>query len=365
MTAELGVVAIGRNEGERLRGCLASLVGRGVGLVYVDSGSSDSSVELARSLGVEVVELDPAQPFSAARARNEGFERLKSLRPGLRYVMFVDGDCEVVDGWIDRARDELEAHPRWAVVCGRRREKFPRASVYNRLADLEWNSPVGEAVACGGDSVMRVEAFEAVGGFDPTAAAGEEPELCQRLRLAGWSVWRIDAEMTRHDIALTRFRQWWRREYRNGYNGLDILTRFHGPDRLFAQALRRARIWGIGWPLAVLTGTSVAAAIGGVRVGLIALPLLLLTLPLQMARLVWKARRRIDDPKTAMAYGLLWAAAHWANLAGQLGYLRDRNRGQMARLIEYKQAGATRPGSSSNPSPSSSPALEPTTAPDA
>ena len=56
--SDLGVVAIGRNEGERLRCCLNSVVGRGLPVVYVDSSSTDSSVELARSMGVEVVELD-------------------------------------------------------------------------------------------------------------------------------------------------------------------------------------------------------------------------------------------------------------------------------------------------------------------
>jgi GT2 family glycosyltransferase len=337
--SDLGVVAIGRNEGGRLRGCLLSLVGRGIPFVYVDSGSSDGSVELARSMGVEVVELDMTRPFSAARARNAGYERLKEIHPGIAFVMFLDGDCEVADGWTDRARAELLACPDAAVVCGRRREKFPEHSVYNRLADLEWDTPVGEAIACGGDSVIRADAFEAVGGFDPTAAAGEEPELCQRLRKAGWTIWRVDAEMTRHDLAMTRFRQWWRRQYRSGYNGLDILTRFPGEDRLFSPELKRARAWGIGWPLAVIAAGVAAGPIGGPGGGIAAAALMALTLPLQMARLAWKIRGRVDGPRTALAYGVLTMVGKWANLAGQVGYLLDRRRGRSARLIEYKRVG--------------------------
>jgi GT2 family glycosyltransferase len=340
---DLGVVAIGRNEGERLRRCLLSLaeVGRGVPSVYVDSGSDDGSVELARSMGVEVVGLDMTRPFSAARARNAGFERLKEVAPGVRYVMFLDGDCEVADGWLDRARAELEAAPKLGVVCGRRRELFPERSVYNRLADLEWDTPIGEAVACGGDSVIRAEAFEGVGGFDPTAAAGEEPELCQRLRKAGWSVRRVDAEMTRHDLAMTRFRPWWRRQYRSGYSGLDILTRFPGESRLFERDLKRARLWGIGWPLAVIGAGLVGWAAGGMVAGVVAAALVALTLPLQMLRLAAKIRKRVDGPRTALAYGVLTMVGKWANLAGQVGYLLDRRRGRMARLIEYKRAGTT------------------------
>ena len=153
----LGLVAIGRNEGEQMRRCLESVMGRGLVIVYVDSGSVDGSVELARSLGADVVELDLSRPFTAARARNEGFERLCQIAPQVRFVQFVDGDCAVANGWLEKARGVLEKKPDVGVVCGRRRERFPDQTVYNRLADLEWDSPVGESKACGGDAMMRFE----------------------------------------------------------------------------------------------------------------------------------------------------------------------------------------------------------------
>src|SRR4051812_10342569 len=107
----LGLIAIGRNEGERLRRCLASVTGRGFPVVYVDSDSTDGSPELARAVGAEVVQIDMSIPFSAARSRNEGFARLMSVAPATEFVQFVDGDCEVVDGWLDRAARELESRP--------------------------------------------------------------------------------------------------------------------------------------------------------------------------------------------------------------------------------------------------------------
>src|SRR5690349_18516545 len=103
--ARLGVVAIGRNEGERLRLCLESLIRSATvrGDVYVDSGSTDGSVALAQSLGVDVVHLDLTEKFTAARARNAGWRRLVQLYPDIRYVQFVDGDCEVVEGWLEKS----------------------------------------------------------------------------------------------------------------------------------------------------------------------------------------------------------------------------------------------------------------------
>ena len=339
---DLGVVVIGRNEGDRLRRCLASLAPAGVPVVYVDSGSADGSVALARGLGVEVVELDPARPFSAARARNEGFDRLAGMIPGLRFAMFVDGDCEVVPGWLDAARAELEARPELAVVCGRRRELDPDRSVYNRLADLEWDTPVGLADACGGDALFRADDFLAVGGFDPTAKAGEEPDLCRRLRERGRLVARLDAEMTRHDLNMTRFAQWWRRQFRVGYHGLDLQLRLP-PGRAraaspFGVQLRRAWVWGIGWPCVVAGGMVLAGCWGGIGRALIVLALGLGLLAVQAARVAWRVRRRVARPGDALAHGTLMVVEKWANLAGQAGQVLDRWRGRAGQLIEYKAA---------------------------
>src|SRR5205814_5820312 len=136
-------------------------------------------------------------------------DRLMRIALDAQFAFFLDGDCEVVAGWIERAMQEFSARPDAAVVCGRRRERHPEQSVYNRLADLEWDTPIGEAKSCGGDSVMRVEAFKQAGRYDATVVAGEEPELCQRMREKGWKVLRIDAEMTIHDSAMHHFGQWW------------------------------------------------------------------------------------------------------------------------------------------------------------
>src|SRR6185437_294270 len=162
--SDIGVIAIGRNEGERLRRCLASVVGRGMTVVYVDSNSTDGSPAVAREMGAEVVDLDMSLPFSAARARNAGFARLMQIAGETKFVQFVDGDCEIVANWIATAEQTLNSHDDVAVVCGRRRERFPDKSLYNRLADVEWNSPIGGAKSCGGDSMMRVSAFQKANG---------------------------------------------------------------------------------------------------------------------------------------------------------------------------------------------------------
>lgn len=335
---EIGVVVIGRNEGERLRRCLGSVAGRAWSVVYVDSGSDDGSVPLAGSLGADIVALDPSAPFSAARARNAGADRLLEIDPSARFVQFVDGDCEVIEGWIVRARAELDARPGVAAVCGRLRERFPGRSLYNALADLEWDAPAGPTDNSGGIAMMRLDAFRAVGGFDPTVTAGEEPELCQRLRQEGWSIVRIASDMAWHDSAILAFPQWWRRAVRGGYGGMDVAARFaRGRDGLFMGQLRSARIWTAGWASAVLAAEILGSLLAGPLAGALLAALMALALPAQALRLAWRSRR--IGARMALAHGALSVIAKWGNVVGQLLYLRDRRRGRRARLIEYKRPG--------------------------
>lgn len=214
----VGLVVIGRNEGERLKQCLRSARAGGANhLVYVDSNSTDGSADWARSFGADVVDLDMTQAFTAARARNAGVRRLLGVAPQTQFIQFVDGDCELQPQWIPAGSAALEAQPKVAAVCGRLRERHPEATVYNRLCDMEWDIPIGEIDTCGGVALIRRSAFEEVGGFCETMIAGEEPDMCFRMRKAGWTILRIDAEMGLHDAAIMRFGQWWKRQIRNGH----------------------------------------------------------------------------------------------------------------------------------------------------
>lgn len=325
LSERIGVVIIGRNEGDRLVRCLNSLRNQVSQLVYVDSGSTDNSVDSAKGIGAEVVILDMGVPFTAARARNEGFNRMRRVFPQAEYAQFVDGDCEVSPSWLKQAAYFLDAHQEVAAVCGRRRERFPERSVYNTLCDMEWDTPIGEAKACGGDVLMRVDAFENVRGFRPDLIAGEEPELCVRLRAAGWKIWRLDAEMTLHDAAMTRFGQWWKRTTRAGHAFAEGAY-LHGaiPERHWVSESRRAWVWGLGVPLVVLL------------VGLVNLMwglLVFMIYPLQIAKLAMR-----DNFFTGKSWvkAFFLVLGKFPEMMGQLKFFWGLYRGRRGRLIEYK-----------------------------
>lgn len=317
---KIAAVVIGRNEGERLVRCLKALKKKVSSIVYVDSGSVDGSIEAARDLGAKIVELDMSLPFTAARARNAGLAWFRGDEKP-KYVQVVDGDCELQEGWIDAAVDFLEKRPDVAIVAGRLRERRPDATIWNRLADMEWNRPSGETEAVAGTAVLRLEAIEAVGGYCDALIAGEEPEMCLRLRQKGWLIWRLDQEMALHDIDMTRFRQWWRRTQRGGHSFAAVAAlHLSEPERYRVKEAVKALFWGAGVPLAAL--------LGALFVSLWAL-LILLAWPLQVLRLTF-----LRGFPFYQAFFLVLSKLPEAQ--GVLLYIVDRMTGRRQGLIEYK-----------------------------
>ena len=318
---DIGAVAIGRNEGARLLRCLDSL--KGTRLVYVDSGSTDDSVAEAEARGAKVVTIDMSRPFTAARARNAGIAALEEEgEDGLpTYLQVVDGDCEIDPDWLQMAAAFLDANPKVAAVCGRRRERAPEATVYNRIADLEWAAgKIGETRAVGGDAMFRSAAFKEVGGYNPGLIAGEEPELCVRLRQAGWKIWRLDAEMTLHDAAMTKFSQWWKRQVRTGYTYAEGVA-MHGrpPEEHNLKEFRRTLTWGFVVPFLILA-TAIAVSPWALA--------LFLVYPALVLRMILKGQDR--------AYAVFLTLGKFAEIRGVLTYYLRRFKGEQATLIEYK-----------------------------
>ncbi len=321
MTQQVAVVAIGRNEGERLKACLRSLPDLRV--VYVDSGSRDGSVEFAKSMGAEVVELTPDRPFTAARARREGYERLKT-EGCPEFIQFVDGDCALQTGWLEAALAAMQANPDYGIVTGWRREIHPEASVYNDLCHQEWNRPAGDIQTCGGDMMVRRDAIEGAGPFDDQVIAAEDDEFCVRIRKAGWTIYRIPQEMTRHDAAMLRFLQWWQRAVRSGH-GFAQVGHMHPP--YFGREQKRVLLYGVAIPAVILLGLFSAPLVS--LLGLFAYVYNFLRT---------KAGLRAEGLTSARAgrHAVLITLSKIPNAIGMFEFHRRRLLGRKMQIIEYK-----------------------------
>ncbi|RLK07340.1 glycosyltransferase [Ruegeria conchae] len=320
----IGLVLIGRNEGERLVRCLASVPDEVSAVVYVDSNSSDDSVQQARNVGAHVVELDLSRPFTAARARNAGYAALKAMGVPLDFVQFVDGDCAIVDGWVAAASEALVADPGLGIVTGWRAEIHPDTSVYNALCDFEWHRPAGSILTCGGDMMVRVPAFDGVGGFDDTVIAAEDDEFCVRIRKAGWKIERLPLDMTRHDAAMMRFSQWWKRAVRTGH-GFAQVGDLHAD--YFTRERTRAWFYGAVLPAVAAIGLFVSAWIVLAVLGIYVLSYLRTTQGLMQEGL---------PRPSAMRQAVLLSLSKLPNVVGMLTYLWRRKRAAPMKIIEYK-----------------------------
>lgn len=323
----LGAVVIGRNEGERLASAIRSLLAKLDMIVYVDSGSTDNSLVSATQLGVLTVQLDMSIPFTAARARNAGAFYLLERYPNIEYIHFIDGDCEIQPCWIIKAFDFLDSYPEYAVVCGRRRERFPELSVYNLLCDIEWNTPVGDALACGGDALIRVKAYQQVNGYLDDLIAGEEPEMCFRMRKLGWKIRRLDAEMTMHDAAMTKFSQWWKRSVRAGYAYASSYY-LHGKSKehFKAREVSSIFVWGILLPFQCIALSFFYSSF-------------LITFMLysfQIIRLTLQYKRELDSSKIAFYYAMSNTIGKFPQAQGILKFVFNTIKNKHGTLIEYK-----------------------------
>ena len=327
MNSKIGVVVIGRNEGERLQKCLLTLIPQAQNIVYVDSGSTDNSVLFATSSGVAVVQLDLKTPFSAGRARNEGFYYVLELWPDIDYVQFIDGDCELVTGWLAHAKSYLEANSSWAIVAGHVKESYPEKSIYNLLCDMEWKTPIGKIDSCGGIFIVKAQAFQMINGFNTEVIAGEEPELCYRLRQQCWEIHKLDHYMAWHDADMTRFMQWWRRCVRSGhaYAQGTLLHGINNSKYCFRDSLR-IWIWGMFLPCTILSLTFYTN---------IWSVLLWLIYPAQLLRIAIQANRHLGNSPQALLYALFNIAGKFPQFIGQLIFIKRKLLKTGFSIIEY------------------------------
>ncbi|TNC50400.1 glycosyltransferase [Rubellimicrobium rubrum] len=321
----VAVVVIGRNEGERLKRCLLSLRDQGARVVYVDSGSQDDSVMMAQRMGVETIVLDDASPFTAARGRNSGFAAL-TANNAVDYVQFVDGDCGVEPGWIAKAQSVLDEDPSIGVVTGWRTELEPHRNVFHAMCEVEWHRPPGPIAACGGDMMVRVDAFRMVGGFNPRIIASEDEEFCLRLtERTGKRVHRLPQIMTHHDIRMSRFKEWWLRHVRAGHGFAEVggIYPLH-----FRRERQRAWFYALALPIIAITALSVGHLW---IIGLVGLFYLM-----NWLRTAWGLKQAGLGARSALQHGGYILLSKFAQLVGMVTFHARRIQGAGFRLIEYK-----------------------------
>ena len=329
MLHNIGIVVIGRNEGKHLPQCLLSVINKTNHLVYVDSGSTDNSLDIANSLDVKVISLDPSEPFTAARGRNTGAKYLLETNPEIDFIQFVDGDSYIVDGWLEQASSELDMKKDLAVVCGVLKEKHPELSVYNKLCHLEWSTPGGNVAACGGNMMVRASVFQQIKGFNQTLIAGEDPELCLRLRQQGWKIFKLNHLMGLHDGSMISFVQWWKRLIRGGFAYAEGAW-LHGNLSERYRVGESIRIWFWGLFLPLLTIVTLWHTQG------LSLILLIIAYTVLLFRVYISMKQKQFASEDAFIYAIFAILDKFPQMLGQIKFYMGILLKSRSKLIEHK-----------------------------
>ncbi|MBL1211656.1 glycosyltransferase family A protein, partial [Geminocystis sp. GBBB08] len=264
----------------------------------------------------------------AARARNKGLEYIIKHYPETKYIQFLDGDCELLPNWLENAMAKLNKKENLAIVVGRNIEKYPEKSIYNYLADMEWNTPIGETNSCGGNALIRLEALKQVNGYNSSLICGEEPEMCLRLRQKEWKIERLDVNMTLHDTAMFKFSQWWKRATRWGWAVAEGYF-MHGkpPENYMIKEYFSGFLWGLIIPFFAITLIWIT---NGLSLFLL-LSYLLLLFKIYRYRLNYG-----DNQKDAKLYAFWSVLSKFPQFMGQCKYLWKKLTKQQATIIEHK-----------------------------
>lgn len=197
---KLTVVIIGRNEEQFIAKSIRSALAvqpqlPSLEVIFVDSASTDRSVEIAKELPIRVLQLRPDWPLCVAAGRYTGF-----LHSRGRYILFLDGDAEVEAEWLVRAVEFMDQHPRYGAVAGVLDEEYvnPEGLQMGGTKNVFGQDLTQSLIDCkalGGIAMYRRTAMEQAGTVNPHLPTGEDDELCMRIRNCGFQLARIEGRM--------------------------------------------------------------------------------------------------------------------------------------------------------------------------
>lgn len=260
----VAVVVITRNRARELSRSLQRLrqLPEHPDVVVVDNGSEDQTVSMVDEQFPDVTLLPLGVNLGAA-GRNIGVNAVTAP-----YVAFCDDDTWWSPGSLARAADLFDAHPQVAVLNAHITVE-PAGTEDPLCSDLE-DSPVPGALNLpgprlvsfvAGAAVVRREAFQSVGGFEPRIVIGGEEEwLAADLMERRWAIVytkniRIHHHPSRVRDGHLRRRQgirntlwftWTRRPFWSATRRTIHLLRRLPPDRVSCRALLEA-LRGVGW----------------------------------------------------------------------------------------------------------------------
>lgn len=241
----ISFVIIGLNVERFIRGCVTSIYAQTLynsdwEIIYVDSSSSDKTLELVREFNnITIVHLDDEKP-NAAKARNAGWKIAK-----YNWVHFLDADSYLKPDWIGSIHREMQGKQ---ILSGGLVEREPHKNYFHEMADLDWQQSLGnisgntaaKSKSFGGNVMIKKEILLETGGFNEDLFAGEDSDLSYRIREKGYSIYFFPKIMASHDIQTGNMKSYTKRIFRTGIVYTSLAVKYMGKkEKLFLKEVVR------------------------------------------------------------------------------------------------------------------------------
>jgi glycosyltransferase involved in cell wall biosynthesis len=256
---ELSIVLISKNQAWNISRLIESVLQATSSIpskeiILVDSASTDETVELASRYPISILRLQPGQRLSPAIGRYVGYKRTQG-----DFVLFLDGDTELVRGWLAHALRVMRDMPRAGAVTGwvitllpsaaEERTPPPKKTHMDAPREVLWGSYEG-----GGAALYRRSVLEQVGTFNPYLTADEEPELGLRIRGAKYRILELDYPIVRHYNAPQAISTVLSRRRRNFFLGWGQCFRYHIGSKLLWPYIKERGWWSLTAALGLAAG---------------------------------------------------------------------------------------------------------------
>lgn len=236
----LSIVLISKNQAWNIARLIESVTqesacASSVEIVLVDSASTDQTVKLADRYSITILRLWPDQRLTPAAGRYVGYKYTMG-----DLVLFLDGDMELHPGWLKKALQVVQDRHDIAAVTGQVIDlpKVVRADDKPPQAKQSMDAAT-EIPYASGAAMYRRSVLKEVGTFNPHLYSDEEPDLCIRIRHAGYRVVRLQYPIAYHYSdpkgSLSTLVGRWRRKL---YLGAGQNIRYHLGDEILWPYLK-------------------------------------------------------------------------------------------------------------------------------
>jgi glycosyltransferase involved in cell wall biosynthesis len=231
----LSCIIVARNEEKNIERCILSVIRAlcvypETEVLLVDSCSNDETINVASKLSTRIIRLRSDWPQSPSAGRFLGV-----LNTSGRFILFIDGDMELIPGWLECAVDFLEKDDSAAAVVGRLYDRFQNkdGSSSSPSIGVEFKKMIGTQTThfVPGSALFKRDILLKAGNFDPFLMAEEEADISDRIERLGFKLYFFDKDAVYHYCIFRDSLDEIKRRLRSQY--------YHGIVQFIAKAYSR------------------------------------------------------------------------------------------------------------------------------